>query len=213
MSKNLIPEIAQMLGVALGEEFKVVYKTRFEIICNFTLAGLFVHKGDSGKYEKEPLADIICGKAAIVKLPWKPKERDIFYSFDFTYGKWGVKSDMWAGAPCDYALLGKGWIYRTRAEAEAALLAVAKEVGAEYELPTSDTEAIEPWKPKAGEQYYSFGGRFFGDPTVWIVIDVIWQGLAYDVAMFDKGWVYKSKEEAQAALPKVAAEIGVEYLL
>ena len=26
MSKNLIPQIAQMLGVALGEEFKVVYK-------------------------------------------------------------------------------------------------------------------------------------------------------------------------------------------
>lgn len=70
-----------------------------------------------------------------------------------------------------------------------------------------------PWKPKAGEQYYSFGGRFFGDPTVWIVVDVIWQGLAYDVAIFDKGWVYRTKEEAESALPKVAAEMGVEYEL
>ena len=70
-----------------------------------------------------------------------------------------------------------------------------------------------PWKPKAGEQYYSFGGRFFGDPTVWIVVDVIWQGLAYDVAMFDKGWVYRTKEEAESALPRVAAEMGVEYEL
>lgn len=134
MSKNLILEIARMLGVELGEEFKVVYKTRFEIICNFTMAGLFVHKGDSGKYEKELLADIICGKAEIVKLPWKPKKGDVFYSFDFTYGKWGVKPDMWAGAPCDYALLGESWVYRTRAEAEAALPVVAAKLGVEYEI-------------------------------------------------------------------------------
>ena len=59
----------------------------------------------------------------------------------------------------------------------------------------------------------AFGGRFLGDPTVWIVIDVIWQGLAYDVAMFDKGWVYRTEEEAKAALPAVAAEMGVEYEL
>ena len=70
-----------------------------------------------------------------------------------------------------------------------------------------------PWKPKAGEQYYSFGGRLIGDPTVWIVVDVIWQGLAYDVAMFDKGLVYRTKEEAESALPAVAAEMGVDYEL
>ena len=70
-----------------------------------------------------------------------------------------------------------------------------------------------PWKPKAGEQYYSFGGRLIGDPTVWIVVDVIWQGLAYDVAMLDKSWVFPTREEAEDALPKVAAEMGVEYEL
>lgn len=134
MSKNLIPQIAQMLGVALGEEFKVVYKTRFEIICNFTLAGLFVHKGDSGKYEKEPLADIICGKAAIVKLPWKPKKGDVYFTFELLGGKWVVRSLWCGGFPNEYALLDKGWVYRTCEEAQAALPAVAKEIGVEYEL-------------------------------------------------------------------------------
>lgn len=71
MAKNLMYEICKMLGVELFEEFKVVHKTGFEIICNFTKEGLFVHKGYSGKYEKELLADIICGKVEIVKLPWK----------------------------------------------------------------------------------------------------------------------------------------------
>lgn len=140
MSKNLIPQIAQMLGLQLGEEFKV--KGDNELIYRLTNDGLKLTH-DSGieladVSAKVAFAALLNGKDEIIKLPWKPK---------------------------------------------------------------------------AGEQYYSFGGRFFGDPTVWIVVDVIWQGLAYDVAMFDKGWVYRTKEEAKSALPKVAKELGVEYEL
>lgn len=128
-----------MLGVKIGEEFKVVSKEGNEQICNFTMAGLFEHDNkESGSYNKELLAEIVCNNAEIVKLPWKPK---------------------------------------------------------------------------FGEKYYSFGGRFIGDPSIWIVVDVIWDGLAYDIAMYEKGWVYRTQEEAKAALPKVAAEMGVEYEL
>lgn len=140
MSKNLVPEIARMLGVEIGEEFKV--KGDNELTYRFTNDGLKLTH-DSGIELAQISAnvafvDLVNGKDEIIKLPWKPK---------------------------------------------------------------------------AGEQYYSFGGRLIGDPTVWIVVDVIWQGLAYDVAMFDKGWVYRTQEEAKAALPKVAAELGVEYEL
>ena len=140
MAKNLIPEIAQMLGVELGEAFKV--KGEEELTYRFDSDGLKLTH-DSGIEisdisAKVAFAALLNGKDEIIKLPWKPK---------------------------------------------------------------------------AGEQYYSFGGRFFGDPTVWIVVDVIWQGLAYDVAMFDKGWIYRTKEEAESALPRVAAEMGVEYEL
>lgn len=140
MSKNLIPRIAAMLGLQLGEEFKV--KGYDELTYRFASDGLKLTYDNgleiSGLTAKVALVALLNGKDEIVKLPWKPK---------------------------------------------------------------------------AGEQYYSFGGRLIGDPSVWIVIDVIWQGLAYDVAMFDKGWIYRTKEEAETALPKVAAEIGVEYEL
>ena len=135
MAKNLMYEICKMFGVELFEEFKVVYKTGFEIICNFTKEGVFVHEeGCSGKYDKELLADIICGKAEIVKLPWKPKKGDAYYTFEIFRGKWVVRSLWWTGAPCNYALLDKGWVFRTKEEAEAALPAVAAEIGVEYEL-------------------------------------------------------------------------------
>lgn len=140
MSKNLIPEIARMLGVELGEEFKI--KGFGELTCTITDDKGLMAADDSSK---------------------------------------------------------TGW---TPANALFAVL-----------LNDKDEIIKLPWKPKAGEQYYSFGGRFLGDPTVWIVVDVIWQGLAYDVAMFDKGWVYRTKKEAKAALPAVAKELGVEYEL
>lgn len=135
MAKNLIPQIAHMLGVELFEEFKVVYKVGFEIICNFTKEGVFVHEeGCSGKHDKELLADIICGKAEIVKLPWKPKKGDAYYTFEIFRGKWVVRSLWWTGAPCTYALLDKGWVFRTKEEAEDALTKVAAEMGVEYEI-------------------------------------------------------------------------------
>lgn len=133
MAKNLIPEICKMLGVELGEEFKVVYKVGVEIICNFTKEGVFV-QGCSVRYNKELLTDIICGKAEIVKLPWKPKKGDAYYTFEIFRGKWVVRSLWWTGAPCTYALLNKGWVYRTKEEAEDALTKVAAEMGVEYEL-------------------------------------------------------------------------------
>ena len=135
MAKNLIPEICKMLGVELFEEFKVVYKVGFEIICNFTKEGVFVHEeGCIGKHDKELLADIICGKAEIVKLPWKPKKGEYYFTFVIMGDKWGVGSLYWDGFPNEYALLDKGWVYRSQAEAEAALPKVAAEMGVEYKI-------------------------------------------------------------------------------
>ena len=42
--------------------------------------------------------------------------------------------DWWIEGPCCYALLEKGWVYRTQEEAKSALPKVAKELGVEYEL-------------------------------------------------------------------------------
>lgn len=133
MAKNLMYEICKMLGVELFEEFKVVHKTGFEIICNFTQEGVFV-EGCSDRYNKELLADIICGKVEIVKLPWKPKKGDAYYTFEVFRGKWVVRSVWWTGEPCNYALLDKGWVFRTKEEAEDALTKVAAEMGVEYEI-------------------------------------------------------------------------------
>lgn len=129
MSKNLTPEIAKMLGVELGEEFKI--DTSGDDIFQITESGVWMRKGiDKEEWVEKPFEFVmLCnGDAEIIRLPWKPKEGESFYTFTAAYGEWSVSLDVWAEEPCNYALLDKGWIYRTEKEAKAALPAVLKEL-------------------------------------------------------------------------------------
>lgn len=137
MAKNLIPEIARMLGVEIGEEFKVDRYEYDGLTCKFAENMLMLRsdlKGAEWGITYVTLTELLAGDAEIVKLPWKPKKGDAYYTFEIFRGKWVVRSLWWTGAPCNYALLDKGWIYRTEKEAEDALPKVAAEMGVEYEL-------------------------------------------------------------------------------
>lgn len=133
MAKNLIPEICKMLGVELGEEFKV--KGR-EYIFHFVDNGLIAYRTDGSVLPYENcLAHflwLINGEEEIVKMPWKPKKGEDYYTFGGSDGIWRVSQQHWTCHPFDLALFEKGWVYRTRAEAEAALPAVAEEMGVKF---------------------------------------------------------------------------------
>ncbi len=131
MSKNLIPKIAEMLGVELGEEFKV---KGYDPTCWFDLDGLHFDGWVAEDEEDAMLHNLLCGEAEIIKLPWKPKKGDVYFTFGLLGDKWVVRSLWWGGFPEEYALLSKGWMYRSEKEAQAALPTVAKELGVEYKL-------------------------------------------------------------------------------
>ena len=138
MSKNLIPEIAKMLGVELGEEFKV--KGDDALTYRFDSDGLKLTH-NSG-IELAPISanvvfvDLVNGKDEIVKLPWKPKEEEHYYTFTSTYKytKWKIGLNCWHTEPQNLAFLKAGWVFRTRQEAEVALPKAAVEFGVEYEI-------------------------------------------------------------------------------
>lgn len=155
MAKNLIPEIAKMLGVELGEEFKVKDNTGTldSIALNSVYA--FIKQGyleeprltvSTGEARPlcmpprplEPISlkvfELLCrGKCEIIKLPWKPKMYEEYWTFGKIGKKWTLRTDSWKACPYEILLLDKGWVFRTRAEAEAALPTVAKELGVKYE--------------------------------------------------------------------------------
>lgn len=134
---NLIPEIAKMLGVELGEEFKI--KGEEELTYRFDSDGLKLITHDSGIEIAKISANVafaalVNGKDEIVKLPWKPKKGDVYSTFGRLGDKWVVRSLWWGGFPEEYALLDRGWVYRSEKEAQAALPKVAAELGVEYKI-------------------------------------------------------------------------------
>ena len=144
MAKNLIPEIAKMLGVEIGEKFKI--KCAGESCVARGVHGKFFFKkdglymnDDSDVTKNEFLPFIFRGDFEIVKLPWKPKFNEKYYTFCrvFRYQEfdgWSIATYNWANTPMDVALLKASWVFRTREEAEEALPKVAEELGVEYEL-------------------------------------------------------------------------------
>ena len=141
MSKNLIPEICKMRGVEIGEEFKIKgYEEWFYKFDNDRVL-MFKHNDDV----KMPVAPVsvyvaflalLRGECEIIKLPWKPKKGERYWGFWYSQlnDAWLVILYTWSNNPDDFAFYKAGWVFRTKAEAEAALPAVAKEMSVEYKL-------------------------------------------------------------------------------
>lgn len=86
MAKNLIPEIAKMLGVELGEEFKVKgYKLTYMITDDKGLMATDDSLETGWTPANALFIVLLNGKAEIVKIPWKPK----MYEEYWTFGKLG----------------------------------------------------------------------------------------------------------------------------
>lgn len=135
MAKNLMPTVAKMLGVEMGEEFKINLCPN--ILFKFDMSGVLAQEQGEASWHSTNsgiLQELIYGSFELVKLPWKPKKGDAYYTFVLMGDKWGVGSLHWGGFPNEYALLDKGWVYHSRAEAQTALPAVAAEMGVDYKL-------------------------------------------------------------------------------
>lgn len=137
MAKNLIPKICKMLGVELGEEFKI--KGREGAIYKFIVDGLLVSDDDAEKVYTSthvPLVGLVRGDIEIVKIPWKPKNGEKYWGFLYSSlnDAWLLCLYTWDNNPEDCAFYKAGWVFHTKEEAKAALPAVAKEMGVEYKL-------------------------------------------------------------------------------
>lgn len=128
MRNNVMSEVAKLLGLLIDEEFMIDEK-----IYIIDENGLWIKENNQWRASND-LENLLTGRKEFVKLPWKPKKGDAYYTFEVFRGKWVVRSLWWTGAPCSYALLDKGWVYRTEAEAQDALPKVAAEIGVDYEL-------------------------------------------------------------------------------
>lgn len=120
MAKNLMPEVAALLGVEIGEEFIIENKDRKENVV-VALDGFHVIQ-PNGALDPDRcrlLSKVLQGLYEVKKIPWEPRYGDIYYIVDARVCR--VDSYSWGNTTFDYAVKNMGIIYPTREEAEAHL--------------------------------------------------------------------------------------------
>ena len=106
---NHMEEVAKMLGVGLGEYFKIggLYNTYV-----FTCSGLF--NVDHDTPADDVFTKLVAGRFTIKRQPWKPKLDGTYYSI----GPGGVlEQGRWLGDFIDVAMYRLGNCYRTADDA------------------------------------------------------------------------------------------------
>lgn len=121
MAKNYMADVARMLGVELGKEFKI---NDSNLIYKFFENGLYFRCIEGWLRADNTLIDLIKGDSKIVKLPWQPGLCDAYYYPNHTFRS--VEGNLWDNSAIDFALKEAGMIFRTKEECEAALPALRK---------------------------------------------------------------------------------------
>ena len=117
MGKNLMAEVAKLLGVEIGEKFQIKNKPGLFWLTHFALIN------DRENFSRG-ITFLITGEFEIVKLPWKPKDGENYWTVE----EYGLLYDSWDNDMMDYSYLKLGNCFRTKEEAEANADRIRKEI-------------------------------------------------------------------------------------
>ena len=118
MTKNLMPEIAKLLDVEIGEEFIIENADRKETVV-LGMDGLHVIQPNNvlGPDHGTLLSKVLQGLYEVKKLPWEPKYKEYYYCPSINQRR--VIEFLWVGDTRDYAMKALGMVYRSEEEAKA----------------------------------------------------------------------------------------------
>ena len=130
---NYYKQIAEMLGVELEEEFSVKNcKTNELNISRYkmTQEGIMYSVGREKWGRSSLLMSIINGSYSVVKLPWKPKDDELYYYYSPYAGI--TCQQIWDNTASDYCMWKLGNCFRTKAEAQTKGKEIMEKIEKEY---------------------------------------------------------------------------------
>lgn len=120
MAKNLMQEVANLLGVEIGEEFRLDNPDNDKVF-RLTADGLL---NDDNILCTESLTYLLIGGCKIVKLPWEPKQGELYWVvLENRVVEWVCVNGM-----TDRSYLKLGNRFHTKEEAEANADRIRKEI-------------------------------------------------------------------------------------
>lgn len=117
---NLIPKIAEMLGVEIGEEFRIKDESGIdEDFHRFTDCGLVYYDQAMCEWQESArIIDLIDGRAEVVKKPFEPKDGEKYWYVWWNSRYVDTSYTFWQGEVNNCADKYCGNCFRTETEAE-----------------------------------------------------------------------------------------------
>lgn len=133
---NYYKQIAEMLGVKLEEEFKLkpsCLEKPWNSLYRLSTDGL-ENKYSNGawvKCEKGAIDQILIGQTEVIKIPWKPKEGELYWYYSKTLNQ--AISRNWDAENYALCLWKCGNCFKTEKEANEKGKEIMKQIQKEYE--------------------------------------------------------------------------------
>lgn len=116
---NYMPDVLKILGVEVGDRFKVYAYDPGDVLEKFWFDRLYVLINENGDRSDEVFLKLIRGEWHIQKLPWKPKYR-ILYRYVDREGN--VEVDYWDNCQIDYYRFNAKNVFKTKEEITPAII-------------------------------------------------------------------------------------------
>ena len=134
---NLEKDVAKLVmdtyGLQDGERFHIQYKNNVVKECYYmfedkTLKYQGVFSNTPYDASHKTFEDIIYGRAEIIKIPWKPKLGEYYWTYCCEGRDWEVSFSVWGDAVLDLCRYKCGVVFRTKEEALKNLESKKKEL-------------------------------------------------------------------------------------
>lgn len=139
---NLEKDVAKLImdayGLQDGERFHIQYKNNVVKECHYmfedkTLKYQGVFSNTPYDASSKTFEDIIYDRAKIIKIPWKPKNGENYWTYYGTYYEaddidWNTSPSTWYTTPTDLCRYKCGIVFRTEEEALKNLESKKKEL-------------------------------------------------------------------------------------
>lgn len=131
---NYYKQIAEMLGLELGQEFRIIgshEKTIDDALFEITEDGLFSKANNLSGKVTLMLDSLLSGKYKAVPKPWKPKFGEQYWSYSLRINR--ACCNMFGEFIEDYAMWKSGNCFRTEEEANTKGKEIMEKLVKEYE--------------------------------------------------------------------------------
>lgn len=131
---NYYEQFAEMLGLELGQEFRIIgshEKTIDDALFEITEDGLFSKANNLSGKVTLMLDLLLSGKYKVVPKQWKPKYKELYWFYEIT--SYSCEQKVWLESSFDLAIWKAGNCFRTEKKAEAEGKKITEQIKEEYE--------------------------------------------------------------------------------